>query len=114
MSQHRDDEPVLAERTGAGSADAGADDQRRRLGCGPAAARAPRVAQRRLRDLLPLGPVHRELGRPHPRGRDDTGLSTQGVGLVILGGAAGSILGLFAAPWLLARFGARAGMIGVL
>ena len=69
MSQHRDDEPVLAERTGAGSADAGADDTNGGdSACGPAAARAPRVAQRGLRDLLPLGPEHGELGRPHPRG----------------------------------------------
>ncbi|WP_022889187.1 MFS transporter [Agromyces italicus] len=46
-----------------------------------------------------------------PAIRDDTGLSTQGVGLVILGGSIGSVLGLVAAPWLLARLGARAGMI---
>ena len=35
-----------------------------------------------------------------PAIRDDTGLSTQGVGLVILAGAVGSVLGLIAAPWL--------------
>ncbi|PWC05968.1 MFS transporter [Agromyces badenianii] len=46
-----------------------------------------------------------------PAIRDDTGLSTQGVGLVILAGSIGSILGLVAAPWFLARFGARTGMI---
>ncbi|MFE5670263.1 MFS transporter [Agromyces sp. NPDC056523] len=46
--------------------------------------------------------------------RDDVGLSTQGVGLVILAGSIGSIGGLIAAPWLMARFGARLGMIGVL
>ena len=49
-----------------------------------------------------------------PAIRDDTGLNTQGVGLVILSGSIASVLGLIAAPWLLARFGARAGMIGVL
>ncbi|WP_040424065.1 MFS transporter [Agromyces subbeticus] len=49
-----------------------------------------------------------------PAIRDDTGLSTQGVGLVILSGSIGSVLGLIAAPWLLARFGARTGMIGAL
>ena len=49
-----------------------------------------------------------------PAIRDDTGLNTQGVGLVILSGSIASILGLSLAPWLLARFGARAGMIGVL
>ena len=49
-----------------------------------------------------------------PAVRDDVGLSTQGVGLVILAGSIGSIVGLIAAPWLMARFGARLGMIGVL
>lgn len=49
-----------------------------------------------------------------PAVRDDVGLSTQGVGLVILAGSIGSILGLVAAPWLMARFGTRLGMIGVL
>ena len=49
-----------------------------------------------------------------PAIRDDTGLNTQGVGLVILSGSIASVLGLIAAPWLLARLGARAGMIGAL
>jgi MFS family permease len=49
-----------------------------------------------------------------PAVRDDVGLSIQGVGLVILAGSAASILGLVAAPWLMARFGARRGMVGVL
>ena len=49
-----------------------------------------------------------------PAIRDDVGLSTQGVGLVILAGSVASILGLVAAPWLMARFGARLGMAGVL
>ena len=49
-----------------------------------------------------------------PAIRDDTGLNTQGVGLVILTGAIGSVLGLISAPWLLARFGARVGMISSL
>ncbi|MFF2277984.1 MFS transporter [Agromyces sp. NPDC058126] len=49
-----------------------------------------------------------------PAIRDDTGLSTQGVGLVILASSAGAVLGLIAAPWLLARLGARLGMIGAL
>ncbi|MGR0218927.1 MFS transporter [Agromyces sp. ZXT2-6] len=49
-----------------------------------------------------------------PAIRDDVGLSTQGVGLVILAGSIGSIVGLIAAPPLMARFGARLGMSGVL
>ncbi|MGR0318477.1 MFS transporter [Agromyces sp. ZXT2-3] len=49
-----------------------------------------------------------------PAIRDAVGLSTQGVGLVILMGSIASIVGLIAAPWLMARFGARLGMIGVL
>jgi MFS family permease len=49
-----------------------------------------------------------------PAIRDDVGLSTQGVGLVILAGSIASIFGLIAAPWLMARFGARLGMSGVL
>lgn len=49
-----------------------------------------------------------------PAIRDDTGLSTQGVGLVILSSSVGAVLGLVAAPWLLARLGARRGMIGAL
>lgn len=49
-----------------------------------------------------------------PAIRDDTSLNTQGVGLVILSGSIASVVGLIAAPGLLARFGARSGMIGVL
>ncbi|GAA1825950.1 MFS transporter [Agromyces salentinus] len=49
-----------------------------------------------------------------PEVRDETGLSTQGVGLVILSGSIASVLGLIAAPPLMARFGARAGMAGAL
>ena len=49
-----------------------------------------------------------------PAIRDDTALNTQGVGLVILSGSIASVVGLIAAPWLLARFGARSGMIGAL
>jgi MFS family permease len=49
-----------------------------------------------------------------PAVRDDVDLSTQGVGLVILAGSIGSIFGLIAAPWLMARFGARLGMTGAL
>ncbi|MBM7503038.1 MFS transporter [Agromyces aurantiacus] len=49
-----------------------------------------------------------------PAVRDAVGLSTQGVGLVILAGSIASIFGLIGAPWLMARFGARLGMIGVL
>ncbi|GAA1058798.1 MFS transporter [Agromyces bracchium] len=49
-----------------------------------------------------------------PAIRDAVDLSTQGVGLVILMGSIASIVGLVAAPWLMARFGARLGMIGVL
>ncbi|WP_312855020.1 MFS transporter [Agromyces agglutinans] len=44
-----------------------------------------------------------------PAIRDFTGLSTQGVGLVILGMSIGSILGLVVAPLLLARWGTRVG-----
>ena len=114
MSQHRDDEPVVAERAGTGSADARAD-----ANGGDSGAARPRrelLAWRNavfaiffLSGLSMASWVARI-----PVVRDDTGLSTQGVGLVILGGAAGSVLGLIAAPWLMARFGARAGMIGVL
>ncbi|WP_157009306.1 MFS transporter [Agromyces laixinhei] len=49
-----------------------------------------------------------------PAIRDDLHLSTQGVGLIILTGSIGSILGLIAAPWLMARIGARHGMSAVL
>lgn len=49
-----------------------------------------------------------------PAVRDDVGLSTQGVGLVILAGSIGSIVGLIAAPALMARFGARLGMSAML
>ncbi|SFR67984.1 Cyanate permease [Agromyces sp. CF514] len=49
-----------------------------------------------------------------PEVRDETGLSTQGVGLVILSGSIASVLGLIAAPPLMARFGARIGMSGTL
>ncbi|MEF3402910.1 MFS transporter [Agromyces sp. CCNWLW203] len=45
-----------------------------------------------------------------PAIRDDLALSTQGVGLIILAGSIGSVLGLIAAPWLMARVGARLGM----
>lgn len=49
-----------------------------------------------------------------PAIRDEIGVSTQGVGLVILAGSIASILGLVGAPWIMARFGARLGMSGVL
>lgn len=49
-----------------------------------------------------------------PAVRDAVELSTQGVGLVILAGSIGAIVGLVAAPPLMARFGARLGMTGVL
>ncbi|MEI9514019.1 MFS transporter [Agromyces sp. CCNWLW213] len=49
-----------------------------------------------------------------PAVRDDVGLSTQGVGLIILAGSIGSIVGLIAAPALMARFGARLGMSAML
>src|SRR5687768_13018121 len=49
-----------------------------------------------------------------PAVRDDVGLSTQGVGLIILTGSIGSIVGLIAAPGIMARFGARLGMSGML
>ena len=107
MSQHRDDEPVLAERAGSvpDGGDSGAARPKREL----LAWRNAVFAIFFLSGLSMASWVARI-----PVVRDDTGLSTQGVGLVILGGAAGSVLGLIAAPWLMARFGARAGMIGVL
>src|SRR4051794_25716084 len=46
-----------------------------------------------------------------PAVRDDTGLTLSAIGLVIFGMSAGSVVGLLAAPWLLARFGARRAMI---
>ncbi|MGR2752447.1 MFS transporter [Agromyces arachidis] len=46
--------------------------------------------------------------------RDAVELSTQGVGLVILAGSIGAIVGLVAAPPIMARFGARLGMTGVM
>lgn len=49
-----------------------------------------------------------------PAIRDDVELSTQGVGLVILSGSIASIIGLITAPGIMARFGARLGMTGVL
>jgi MFS family permease len=44
-----------------------------------------------------------------PAVRDFTELSTQGVGLVILGASAGSVLGLVLSPLILARVGTRMG-----
>ena len=49
-----------------------------------------------------------------PAVRDDTGLTLGGIGLVIFGMSAGSVLGLIAAPWVLARIGARRGMVSAL
>ncbi|GAA4368998.1 MFS transporter [Agromyces bauzanensis] len=49
-----------------------------------------------------------------PAIRDHAELTTQGVGFVILSGSIASIVGLIAAPWLLARLGARVGMAGVM
>ncbi|GLI27160.1 MFS transporter [Agromyces rhizosphaerae] len=49
-----------------------------------------------------------------PAIRDDVGLSTAAVGLVLLAGSGASIIGLVGAPPLLARIGARAGMVGAL
>ncbi|QTX03422.1 MFS transporter [Agromyces archimandritae] len=46
-----------------------------------------------------------------PAVRDDAGLALDVVGIVILGMSAGSVLGLIAAPWLLARVGAHRGMV---
>jgi MFS family permease len=108
MSQHRDDESVLAERA---EASVRADDDR--------------VTARRRRTLIAWrnavftifflsGLSMASWVARLPVVRDDTGLSTQGVGLVIMGSAVGAVLGLIAAPWIMARVGARAGMIGVL
>ena len=115
MSQHRDDEPVLAER-----AEAGHDDTRAARGSGGRAAdrrsRRELVAWRNaiftiffLSGLSLASWVARL-----PAIRSEVDLSTQGVGLVILSGSIASILGLIAAPWLMARFGTRLGMAGVL
>ncbi|WP_254431321.1 MFS transporter [Agromyces sp. Marseille-P2726] len=49
-----------------------------------------------------------------PAIRDEIGVSTQGVGLIILAMSISSIIGLVGAPWIMARFGARLGMSGVL
>lgn len=49
-----------------------------------------------------------------PAVRDQVELSTQGVGLIILAGSIGSIVGLIAAPAIMARFGARLGMSAML
>lgn len=46
-----------------------------------------------------------------PAVRDATDLTTQGVGLVILGASAGSVAGLVAAPLILARLGTRRGEV---
>jgi MFS family permease len=104
MSQHRDDESVLAESHDGGRPAEAARPRRELL-----AWRNAVFAIFFLSGLSMASWVARI-----PVVRDDTGLSTQGVGLVILGGAAGSVLGLIAAPWLMARFGTRTGMIGVL
>lgn len=49
-----------------------------------------------------------------PAVRDDADIALDVVGIVILGMSAGSVLGLIVSQWLLARFGARLGMIGCL
>ncbi|WP_353808223.1 MFS transporter [Agromyces sp. SYSU T00194] len=49
-----------------------------------------------------------------PAVRDDVGLSTASVGLVLLAGSGASVVGLISAPPVLARLGARAGMIAAL
>ncbi|BDZ64723.1 MFS transporter [Agromyces mangrovi Wang et al. 2018] len=46
-----------------------------------------------------------------PAIRDDVGLSTASVGLVLLAGSGASVVGLIIAPPVLARMGARAGMV---
>ena len=46
-----------------------------------------------------------------PAVRDSLQLNTAEVGILILGLSAGSVLGLLAATWMLARFGARNGMV---
>jgi MFS family permease len=118
MSQHRDDEPVLAQRAGTGSADRRADSPADSRGAGPGTARPRRelLAWRNaifaiffLSGLSLASWVARL-----PAIRDDVGLSTQGVGFVILAGSAASVLGLIVAPWLMARIGTRLGMAGVL
>lgn len=119
MSQHRDDEPVVAERPDASATGAGRTAASDVAADGRAEGARPRrelIAWRNavfavffLSGLSMASWVARL-----PVVRDDTGLSTQGVGLVIMGGSVGAVLGLIAAPWLMARVGARAGMIGVL
>ncbi|MEJ3405242.1 MFS transporter [Rathayibacter sp. YIM 133350] len=46
-----------------------------------------------------------------PAVRDDTHLTLDAIGIVIFGMSVGSIVGLVVAPWILARFGARRGMV---
>ncbi len=115
MSQHHDPAPAMAENQEVPHADraaAGAAGSP----SGPARPRRELVAWRNaifaiffLSGLSLASWVARI-----PAVRDDVGLSTQGVGLVILAGSIGSIVGLIAAPPLMARFGARLGMAGVL
>ena len=100
MSQHRDDDPVVAELPQADAA-----RPRREL----IAWRNAIFAIFFLSGLSLASWVARL-----PSIRDDVGLSTQGVGFVILAGSAASVLGLIVAPWLMARVGARLGMAGVL
>ena len=49
-----------------------------------------------------------------PAVRDDLQLNTAEVGLLIFGMSAGSVLGLVAATWMLARLGARNGMVAAI
>lgn len=111
MSQDRDTAPAMAENPETESADRAAGGA-----VAPARPRGELIAWRNaifaiffLSGLSLASWVARI-----PAVRDDVGLSTQGVGLVILAGSIGSIVGLIAAPWLMARHGARLGMIGVL
>ena len=111
MSQDRDTAPAMAENPETESADRPAGEA-----VAPARPRGELIAWRNaifaiffLSGLSLASWVARI-----PAVRDDVGLSTQGVGLVILAGSIGSIVGLIAAPWLMARYGARLGMIGVL
>jgi MFS family permease len=134
MSQHRDDESVLAERP---EASVPADDERATTRPGDGAdnptdgastdgasidgtdAPRPRRELTAWRNAVFAVFFLSGLSMASwvarlPAVRDFTELSTQGVGLVIMGGSIGAVLGLIAAPWLMARVGARAGMIGVL
>ncbi|GAA2031140.1 MFS transporter [Agromyces tropicus] len=115
MSQHRDHAETMSEHDRHAPA-SGADDTAAARPAPPARPRRELVAWRNaiFAIFFLSGFSLASWVARIPAIRDAVGLSTQGVGLVILMGSIASIVGLVAAPWLMARFGARLGMIGVL